>query len=57
MKDNTLADRLPRFRQLAAEARQAVSSAKSPEKKRAYEELAESWEQLLKEIEERQDRA
>jgi len=42
---------------MAAEARQAASDATSPERRRLYEELSESWEQLLKEIEEPQDRA
>jgi hypothetical protein len=54
MNDNPLADRLPRFRQMAAEARQAASDATSPDRRRDYEELAESWEQLLREIEARQ---
>ena len=52
MNDNPLTERLPRFRELADEARQAAALATSPETKRAYEELAEAWEQLLKEIEE-----
>jgi Ribonuclease G/E len=51
MNDNALVDRLPRFRELAGEARQAAALATSVENKRAYEELAEAWEQLLKEIE------
>jgi Ribonuclease G/E len=42
---------------MAAEARQAASGATSPERRRAYEELAESWEQLLREIEEQQSSA
>lgn len=46
----TLADRLPQMRALAEEAKKAAADAKSPELKRAYEELAESWEQLLREI-------
>lgn len=52
MNDKTLADCLPRFREMATEAQQAASRATSPQIKRAYEELAEAWEQLLKEIEE-----
>jgi len=57
MKENPLADRLPRFRQMAAEARQSAAGATSPERKRVYEELAESWEQLLREIEAQQGSA
>jgi hypothetical protein len=38
------------MRALAEEAKKAAADAKSPELKRAYEELAESWEQLLHEI-------
>jgi Ribonuclease G/E len=52
MNNNPLADRVPSFRQMAAEARQAASRATSPEAARDYEELAEAWDQLLKEIEE-----
>jgi hypothetical protein len=51
MNDKTLTDCLPRFREMAAEAQQAAFCATSPHIKRAYEELAEAWEQLLKEIE------
>jgi hypothetical protein len=55
MNNNPLADRLPRFRQMAAEARQAASDPTSPERRRVYGELAESWERLLGEIEKQQD--
>ena len=37
---------------MAAEAEQASERATSPETKHAYEELAQAWKQLLKEIEE-----
>jgi hypothetical protein len=36
---------------MAVEAQQGAFRATSPHIKRAYEELAEAWEQLLKEIE------
>lgn len=52
MHDNALVDRMPRFREMAVEARQAATRASSAETKRAYEELAEAWDQLLKEIDE-----
>ena len=51
MNDKVLADCLPRFREMAAEAQQAAFRATSPETKRAYEELAQAWNQLLREIE------
>jgi hypothetical protein len=50
MNNNPLEDRMSSFRQMAAEARQAASDATSPEAGRDYEELAEAWDQLLKEI-------
>jgi hypothetical protein len=52
MDDNPLTDHLPKFRELAAEARQSAFRAATPEAKRAYEDLADAWEQLLKEIDE-----
>lgn len=51
MNDKLLADCLPKFREMAAEAEQASERAASAEMKLAYEELAEAWKQLLKEIE------
>ena len=51
MNDRLLADCLPRFREMAAEAQEAAGRATSQETKLAYEELAEAWNQLLKEIE------
>ena len=52
MNDNPLADHVPRFREMAVEARRGAMRARSPETRRAYEELAEAWDQLLKEIDE-----
>jgi len=52
MNDKLLADCLPRFREMAAEAQQASERVASTEMKLAYEELAEAWKQLLREIEE-----
>jgi hypothetical protein len=52
MNDNPLADHMPRFREMAVEARQGATRASSAEARRAYEELAEAWDQLLKEIDE-----
>jgi hypothetical protein len=51
MNDKLLADCLPRFREMAAEAQQASERVNSAELKLAYEELAEAWKQLLREIE------
>jgi hypothetical protein len=52
MNDKLLADSLPKFREMAAEAQQASERVTSAELKLAYRELAEAWKQLLKEIEE-----
>jgi hypothetical protein len=52
MNDKPLAESLPRFREMAAEAQQAADHAMSQETKFAYQELADAWRQLLKEIEE-----
>ena len=52
MSAHPLAERLPEFRAMAAEARQSALRAKSPEMRREYEGLAQSWDQLIKEIEE-----
>lgn len=52
MNDKLLADCLPKFREMAAEAQQASERVTSAELKLAYQELAEAWKQLLKEIEE-----
>jgi len=52
MNDKLLADCLPRFREMAAEAQQASKRTASAEMKLAYEELTEAWKQLLREIEE-----
>ena len=52
MDDNPLTEHLPKFRELAAEARQSAFRAATPEAKRAYEDLADAWDQLLKEIDE-----
>ena len=46
-----LADRLATFRALAAEARESARRAASDKMRQDYQVLAESWEQLIKEIE------
>ena len=51
MNNHPLADRLPKFRELAAEARQGALRAASKETRRSYEDLADSWEKLIAEIE------
>jgi hypothetical protein len=43
--------RLAEFRGMAADAHQSAASATSAERKLAYEELARSWDQLIREIE------
>jgi Ribonuclease G/E len=46
-----LVGRLPEFKQMAAEARRDAARATTPEMKRGYEQLAQSWDQLIQEIE------
>jgi len=45
-----IAERLPQFRQMAAEAKNAALAASNPELRKAYENLARSWDQLIDEI-------
>jgi hypothetical protein len=52
MADHALARRLGEFRQMAADAHKHAASATSTELKVSYEELARSWDQLVREIEE-----
>ena len=42
---------LARFREMAENAREAARSATSETMRREYRALAESWDQLIKEIE------
>jgi len=46
-----LADRLDKFRELAAGARESAQRATTDEMRQDYQILAESWDQLIKEIE------
>jgi hypothetical protein len=46
-----LADRLATFRQTAAEARELAQRATTDKVRQDYQALADSWEQLIKEIE------
>jgi hypothetical protein len=48
--EDSIAERLPKFREMAAEAKRAASSASNPELRKAYEDLARSWDQLIAEI-------
>jgi hypothetical protein len=47
MADHQLRDRLDVFREMAAEARADASRASNPEMKAGYEQLAQSWDQLI----------
>jgi hypothetical protein len=51
MADHPLAGRLAVFREMAVEARMDASRASNPEMKAGYEQLAQSWDQLISEIE------
>jgi Ribonuclease G/E len=51
MADHPLRDRLDVFREMAAEARRDEANASSEEMRRGYAYLANSWEQLICEIE------
>jgi hypothetical protein len=51
MGDHPLSERLAVFREMAAEARADASRASNPEMKAGYEQLAESWDLLIGEIE------
>jgi hypothetical protein len=44
-------DRLDTFREMAAEARNGATRATSPEMRDGYEQLAKSWDELIREIE------
>jgi hypothetical protein len=46
-----LADRLVKFREMAASARESAQRATSDDMRQDYQTLAESWDQLIKEIE------
>jgi hypothetical protein len=45
------AEQLRNFREKAAEARRCSASSPNPELREAYEELAQHWEQLIRELE------
>jgi len=51
--NSSVAQRLREFKQMAAEARKAAGRAATPEMRRGYEQLAQSWDQLIREIESR----
>jgi Ribonuclease G/E len=46
-----LADRLDKFREMAAGARQSAQRATTDEMRQDYQTLAEAWDQLIQEIE------
>jgi Ribonuclease G/E len=48
---HSLADRLDKFREMAAGARESAQRATTDEMRQDYQTLAESWDQLIKEIE------
>ena len=48
-----LADRLVKFREMAASARESAQQPTSGDMQQDYRALAESWDQLIKEIERR----
>ena len=48
-----LADRLDKFREMAAAARESAKRATNDDMRQDYQTLADSWEQLIKEIESR----
>ena len=51
MADHLLVDRLDTLREMAAEARSGATRATSPEMRDGYEQLAKSWDELIREIE------
>jgi hypothetical protein len=46
-----LANRLPQFREMAVSAREWAQRATAEKTRRDYQALADSWDQLIKEIE------
>jgi Ribonuclease G/E len=48
--EHSIIERLPKFHEMAADAKRAASEASNPELRKAYEDLARSWEQLISEI-------
>jgi hypothetical protein len=50
MAEHPLADRLDTFRKMAAQAHQDAVSASSPQWRIGYERIADSWEELIREI-------
>ena len=52
-QSDSRAERLTRFRQMAAEARQSAAQAVTAELRQGYEKLAAAWEQIIHEIERR----
>ncbi len=50
-KRESAAERLRTFREMAADARHSAARAKNPEMRRGFEQLAEAWEKLIREIE------
>lgn len=45
-----LSQKLREYREMAASAQKAAETAATPEMKRAHEELARCWEQLVMEV-------
>lgn len=50
-KRESAAERLRTFREMAADARTSAARSTNPEMRRGFEQLAEAWEQLIREIE------
>jgi hypothetical protein len=50
MADHPLADRLDTYRKMAAQAHQDAASASSPQWRIGYERIADTWEELVREI-------
>ena len=50
-REAQLSQKLRQYRQISAETWKSASEAKTPELRLALEEVAQSWDQLIREIE------
>lgn len=50
-KRESAAERLRTFREMAADARRSAGLSTNSEMRRGFEQLAEAWEKLIREIE------
>ena len=50
-KRESAAERLRTFREMAADARTQAARSSNPGMRRGFEQLAEAWERLIREIE------